>query len=107
MSHKLLQRFQIESKLGLLGTAHRAVATAERLRDAQRVHAFQRLRIGFAYCSTSIFFHCLTPFRMTSSDFSRADLNNGQRNGSERTLQLNFPHGDSISISRLRSLGAA
>src|SRR5215208_5580769 len=74
---------------------------------AQRVHAFQRLRMGFAYCSTSIFFHCLTPFRMTSSDFSRADLNNGHRNGSDKTLQLNFPNGDSTTISRLRSLGAA
>src|SRR5690349_12499183 len=56
----------------------------------QRVHAFQRLRIGFAYCSTSIFFHCLTPFRIRSSDFSRADLNSGHKNGKERTLQLNL-----------------
>src|SRR5438045_7466560 len=75
--------------------------------SAQRVHALQRLRIGFAYCSTSIFFNRLTPSRITSPDFSRSDFNNGQRNCSERTLQLNFPHGDSTTISRLRSLGAA
>ena len=55
--------------------------------------ALRRLHIGFAKRSTPIFFSRFTPSFIASADlsyFSLADLNNGQKNGSERTLQFRF-----------------
>src|SRR5439155_9443493 len=62
----------------------------------------------------SIFFSRLTPSFIASatasadsSYFFLADLKNGQRNGSERTLQFTSPSGDFTSISVFRSAGEA
>ena len=62
--------------------------------------ALRRLHIGFAKRSTPIFFSRFTPSFIASADlsyFSLADLNNGQKNGSERTLQFRSASGDFAS----------